>query len=254
MNAIQIANELFESNKFQTHKQLEAKLDAIKAELKIRVDENDEMRKEFILQDVVCKYTREKVYDVDNAGLNDFLHQYGLLIHSAKLSTKDKEVLSKIEEFKEEKTSHLRIYAKVEKEEYDFSKYEIFQLVDEFNKANAQFKKLSRQIKEAKEKMMECEDLKKERKQTFKFGSFGLVYNKDSYDIQGIYNKFGVDFIIENTTPSMEKVNQFIEEGFITKKELNQFRKMRDIILKFIVISLSDEKMIFNIMNNKRIA
>ena len=98
MNAIEIANELFETNHYQNMKKAELEKKAIEQELKSRMgDSRREINK---THNIVMKFENNNTYQVDSVGLNDFLDSYGILSETVKFSVKtlNESVLEKIEE------------------------------------------------------------------------------------------------------------------------------------------------------------
>lgn len=243
-----IAEQIFPV--IQKSKQLEHKIKVIKEQMKNLMGEEDK-RIEFQAQDVVVKYMTNRKYETNISELQDLLIAYGLLVPTANVSTDHKQTLAQIEEFKNKDTYHIRINVKVELEEHDFTKMNMEQLANEWFEASEEMKKCDSIITGAKKQMMRCEALIKNMKVAFEYGSITLVKNKVSYDIEKIYEKFGMDFVKKYTTPSFEKISKFVNQGFIEEKEVNQFKKVVDVSLKFVMMKLSDEEIVYGIMNEK---
>ncbi|MDF2534233.1 MAG: hypothetical protein K0R18_390 [Bacillales bacterium] len=247
MDAVEIIDNLFSTNQYQTYKLLEDKLIQLRNEFKSRMLE-DEVRRVFHSQGIVAKYIRNRVFQVNQIGLNQFLNDYGLLVNTAKFETNEK-----LDKFKNEQTYHLRINAKLPSYEYDFSNLDESELTKEWNKAHDEYKALDYIVSKAKKKIAKCSKLKKEMKLKFSNGSLSLAKNRVSYNIQAIAEEFGIDYIIQNAKTSSEKIDLYIEQGFIIEKDLDQFRTLMDINLKFTVMKLSDEQVIYDILKRKQI-
>lgn len=247
MDAAQIMDIITDNNQYQTYKILEDKLGAIREEFKTRMI-GDEMRRMFASQDVVCKYIRNGVYNVDQIALNQFLNDYGLLAKAARFETKDESLSN----FKNEQTYYLRINMKVVNENtYDFKGFSDIELAQEWKNTHDEYKTLERIVEEARQKMTKCEKLKKEGKLVFSNGSLSLCKNKITYNVQAIIEEKGMDFVIQNAKTSGAIVDYYMEQGFFSQKEVDQFYTLVDMKLKFTVMTLSDEQAIRNMLTNK---
>lgn len=250
MKSQMIMEEIFPT--YVTYKNLEAKLKALKEQMQLLMSE-DEKRREFPLCDVVAKYTRNNKYEIDKEGIRELLNSYGLLVRTSIIDTKDDEVLLSVERFKEEQTYHIRINAKVNIEKFDFSNFTIEEVAKEWVETSDKFKDAEKTIKFAKKQMMECEELLKNKKIAFDGGSITLCKNKTTYKMEEIFNEFGLEFFMKHTSVAMSKVDEFIENGMIEYKEVNKFKKLIDVGLKFVMIKMSDEELVYNVLNDKNL-
>lgn len=243
--SVLIIEEVFE--RYQNYKKLDNKLEQLRMELKNRMI-GDEMRRVFHSQGVVAKYIRNRVFEVDQIKLNNLLNDYGLLTKVARF-----EKMDGISEFENKTTHHLRINSKIEKEEFDFSNLGEMELIKVWKETHEQLKKIEQIINGARKQMELCSELNEKKKLTFSNGSISLVKNKITYNVDAIAENLGIDFIIKNAKTSSEKINEYIESGFITEAEIDSCRKLIDVNLKFVVMNLSDEELIFNILRSKQI-
>ena len=250
MNAKLIAEQILPT--LITYKNAESKMKSIKEIVKSLMGE-DEKRREYHSQDVVAKFVKYNKYQVDKEGLQDLLNSYGLLVHCSTIDTEDKEALLKIEEFKEDQTYYVRINTKFKAAEFDFSNLTETELINEWVKANEEYQKADKIIKIAKAKMMNCEELLNSKKVLFDGGSLTLCKNKVTYNVEEIFNKFGVEFFTKHTSIVLGKVDEFIEKGIIEYKEISNFKKIIDVNLKFVMIKLSQENEIINLLKEKNL-
>jgi 3-polyprenyl-4-hydroxybenzoate decarboxylase and related decarboxylases len=249
-----IANQLFEQNIFQQHKYLEKKLDIIKDEIKRRLDEETK-RLEYKELDVVVKFVAVKKYDFDILNLQELLYNHGLLIDCSQVITKAQDVLSKIKEFELEQTYHVRINLKHKVEiNQDFSKLNDLELITLWKEDNSKYKELDRKIKQTKDVIMKELISKNVTKVVFNYGTINLCKNKTSYDMKSILDNFGFEFFNNYCGIKNEKLDEYISLGFLNKKEVEKFKKLSDITLRFVVMKISDENNLHEFLKNKYVS
>ncbi|MNJ89954.1 hypothetical protein D3C87_75410 [compost metagenome] len=242
--SVLIIEEIFD--RYVTYKQLENKLENIRDAFKEKMME-DEVRRIFPLQGIVAKYTKNRIYEVNQIGINELLNDHGLLINTARF---DKD--ERLSGFENEQTYHLRINTKIAKEEYDFSNLSEMELTKIWVETHSQLKALEPIINGAKKQIALCKELVKTKKLSFSEGTISLAKNKVSYNVQAIANTLGIDFVIENAKVSSEKLTEYVDSGFISSKEISKFKKLVNVTLKFVVMTLDDENLILNILKEKR--
>ncbi|WP_090799670.1 hypothetical protein [Paenibacillus sp. GP183] len=98
----------------------------------------------------------------------------------------------------------------------------------------------------AKEEMMRSRLLKKERKLSCNFGSVSLLEGKPSYDVESIYRELGDQFLVKYGKVDMLQLDEYMAMGFLKKKELDQFRKIVDVRLKFVLIEQEAEAKLYD--------
>ena len=96
--------------------------------------------------------------------------------------------------------------------------------------------------------MLQCNELDKTKKVAFEYGSISKIKKQDTYNIKGIYEEFGSEFIINNCKASITELEPFIEQGYLSKSDINQYRNLYTTGLKFIVMTLEDENNISNFL------
>lgn len=84
-----------------------------------------------------------------------------------------------------------------------------------------------------------------------KYGSLSLVANSAKYNIPAIYNYIGEWLLIEYGKPNSELLERFILNGTISKKDIDQFKTLKDIRLDFTVMTLEDEKKMLDMLDDK---
>ena len=246
MKAFEIANELFEKGHYQNFKKYEEEKKVIEAQAKILM--NGEKRICFEQYNVVMKNVADNRYITNNKELNEFLDSLGILVPVAKIDTKEQHILNQIKHHKNPEEYYIRINTKIEKEKYDFSDYNLEQLAQRWNEVNKLYKEYKGIIEEAKLQMLQCNELDKTKKVAFEYGSISKIKKQDTYNIKGIYEEFGSEFIINNCKASITELEPFIEQGYLSKSDINQYRNLYTTGLKFIVMTLEDENNISNFL------
>ncbi|MCM3164514.1 hypothetical protein [Metabacillus litoralis] len=74
------------------------------------------------------------------------------------------------------------------------------------------------------------------------YGTIKLREKDVVYDVESIFKEFGSHFLLEYGQISMEKVEEYIIKGFLSNKEIEKFRKLVDIPLKFFVMDIETER------------
>lgn len=252
MNAQQIANQLFETNQYQTMKNLELEKKAIEKILKDNMGEDK--RKVHHSTGTVMKFIANNSYDNDNIKINETLQSYGILIHTTKFGNKTKpEVLELIQNYKNENEYYVKINAKFPKEEFNFESHTTKELITRWNEVQKELKLLKSIYNDLREQMNECSELQVTNKLKFDFGSISRVKKETSYNMEAIYNEFGPEFIIENATPVYGEIDKYIEEGYLTISEIEKHKKITNVSLKYVVTTLKEEEKLFNMLNQKTI-
>lgn len=252
-----IMENLFMENQYQDQKQDEHKLKLIRKELMTRHPE-EQKRWEFKDYGVIAKFQYSNVYETDVLGLNEFLYDLGLLESVARFDITEKkepEIFNKLSPYRLDPTHFVKFNPKkglVNKEEEDFSHFNNEQLIFIWSKTKSNFDYAEIAVENAKEEMMECEVLKKNKKIVCEFGSASLIANKPSYDMDNLSRELGGDFIIQNAKVNMDILEKYITRGVITKNEILSFRKVIDIKEKYVVTFANTESIQSEMLYNRK--
>lgn len=252
MNAIEIANELFETNHYQNMKKAELEKKAIEAVLKDRM--GDSRREISKTHKVVMKFENNNTYLTDTEGLNDFLDSYGILTETVKFSPKneDQSILDKIQGFKMDQEYYTKINVRLPKEEYDLIGKTTSELLVRWLEVTNQFNKLRDAYDLKREEMNNCKELAKTNKLKFEFGSISRIKKDIEYDVKAIQEAYGSEFVIKNAQPIMSRIEKYIVKGYFTIKEISEYKTLIKMGLKFTVTTLEKESELFNVLNSKR--
>ncbi|AQS55694.1 hypothetical protein [Novibacillus thermophilus] len=251
LNAVSLLEEFVESGDYREWKQAEHELSIVRNEFK-RFLKEDEMRRDFSQMGInlVAKYRRIPVYEVDHEGLNRYLHEnYGLLIPVSTLDTgirKDNpELWEALGDYQLPNEWYVRFTpnkaGRAEKEDVDYS-LNLRELSNAFYDLSERVESYKKTYEDIREKLMKDKELQLSRKVQTKFGSVSMQAKRPEFDMKRILQEYGEDFLIHHARVRMKELDHFIERGYIRKHETDQFRKVTDIRLAFIVQKLDAEQ------------
>lgn len=238
--------ELFLQGVYQDRKKRETVLDGIKDELKNRFKDDEVKRREF--GKVIVKWQTVKVYETDRLALNEYLNDLGILVLVANINAKrlSPSDLQRIEECRLPAKKYIRFTpnanGKVECQLPDFQDWDETDLTSYWLENKRVFTALEKQVEATKKEMLKCPLLRQEGKIKTAYGTVSLLENKPDYDVSAIRFQEGNDFLIQHSDVDMQELDRYVERGFVSRKEIEQFRKVVDIQLRFIVIERSVEK------------
>lgn len=249
-----LMEQLFENGTYQEWKKTDNHLEAIKEEMKNRIPEEMD-RKHFVEEGVIVRHLKTATYNTDVKELNEYLYNLGILTKVTRF-----EDIDKIKNFRNPIERYIKFNigkkGKVEKVSYNFEELTDNQLaslwVKEKNKAN----ELKEIIDEVKNQMLQDEILlnleEGKRKLECSYGSVSLLDKKRSHDGDAILQEFGSKFVIENSKPNMEDLQGFVIDGYITNKEIDQFRTLVSMGSKFIITTVEDYQKQGEVLDFKR--
>lgn len=263
--------QFIEEGKYPLLKQTEGKVDIITSSIRKELEQSETKRHEFTKYNLVGRFTAKKIYEVDTVSLNEYLYDLGLLLQVAEIDHKkiktNELYLDMIEPFKLEKSFYL-------KPNFNKAGKSLFQLPGAFerevnenwkmdDKASSlailkpMLKGLKQEFEALKRKMLSTEEIQKlmlkKTKESIphQYGSLSLLAHPAKYDISAIYDYIGEWILIDYGTPNAERLEYFILNGTISKKEIDQFKMIKDIRLDFSVMSLEDERKILEMLDRK---
>lgn len=251
MKAMEIANNLFETNTYQDMKAAENEEKAIKEELKSRM--GDERR--IVKSGIVMKFIKQNTYMTDNQKLNSFLNDFGIIHETVKISPKnlDEITLSQITPFKNPSEHYVKLNVRLKKEIFDLKKVSTSDLIKRWVMVNKSFKILSDEYKQKREEMNNCSTLVSlDKPLPFKHGSISRVKLEQTYDIEAIQAVYGNEFLINHGTPVMDKIEKYINKGYFTPSEVDKFKTLISGGTKFLVMTIKAENDLMNFLGQTK--
>jgi hypothetical protein len=269
--AAELMERFIEDGKYPEMKQTEGKIKQLTSTVKGKLEKSETKRHVFESFNMVGRFTAKKVYETDYIGLNEYLYDVGLLLQVAEIDNKaiqtNELYFDMIQDFKLKNTYYVKPnFNKLGKElnkvpsSFEINdQWGINDMVKELAILKPRVKELAKEYDKLKWRLMklpEIEQLLKMPKKMrepipHKFGSLSLVANQAKYDIPAIYDYIGEWMLIEYGKPNSELLESFILNGTISKKEIDQFRTMKDIKLDFSIMTLEDEQKILTMLDNK---
>jgi hypothetical protein len=250
-------------------KRTEAKIDILTTSIKQRLQSSEVKRHEFSKYNLVGRFIAKKVYETEIIGLNEYLKDLGLLLHVVEIDNnkmKTNELyLDMITPFVLDKSYFIKPnFNKAGKLMNQLTDYEVTEewkiqdMAKELSILKPLEKSLINDYEKLKWQLLNSEEMKKLMLQEqrspipHRFGSISLMENPPKYDISKIYQYFGEGLLIDFGVPNGRLLDQFILNGTITKKEIDQFKTVKDIRLDFSVMTLEDEEKLLNLLDNKK--
>lgn len=267
--AAELMEQFFNEGKYPELKQAEGKIKKLTTSVKEKLQESESKRHVFKQFGMVGRFTAKKIYETDYIKLNEYLYDIGLLLQVAEIDNKQIQsnelYLDMISDFKLEDTFYIKpSFNKLGKElnkgpSFEINQWEIEDMVSELAILKPKVKDLTYAYENLKQKIMRLPEITKlstlpkhlRESIPFQFGSLSLVANQTKYDISAIYDYIGEWMLIEYGKPNSELLERFILNGTIAKKEIEQFRTCVNIRLDFSVMTLEDEKKMFEMLDTK---
>ncbi|PGS49893.1 hypothetical protein [Bacillus sp. AFS041924] len=265
INAEHIAIQLLEQGIYQEYKKAEKNLKLIKEEFRNRLHSYEGNRIEFLKHNLVAKFTRRKKYHyTDQFALNDYLHNIGILPAVVKISHKcikdNPDLVKRLEPFQQQDKFYVRPTLKPEgridiiaPSVTPLENLDIDSLAVLFNRFYEIHKKMQYLYDMAKQRMLNCPILQKEKKINFKYGSLSLIKCQPEYDSYKIFNDFGAEFLINYGQVSLEKLQEYMLKGILSQRVIDRYRVVIDILLSFHLLPLDVEQQMLERFHNKRI-
>lgn len=260
-NAGEMMEQLVRSKFYRRKEQEKAYLKAVKSTLQKRLMDREDKRFMYKKYDMVAKFVNKNIYEVDHQSLNEYLLDLGLL-PCLKMDYQKLKALDKLEGFEpyimqQDYKFHIA-FNKAGKQMNAFPKdYDLKDtfaaLGNEYHKTAPIVKSYNEQYEMQKRRMSECKVLKKEKKISHEFGSVSLVKKEPIYDLALIYKELSPEYIIEFGKSDGTMIQKYIASGHIHPKDLDPFRKIVDIRMDFVVMSLEAEEKMMKMLSKKRL-
>lgn len=257
-DARKMMEQFFESGNYKMMKLAEKRKNEVRESLEKKLYDLDGNRHVFEKQGVVARFIRKKVYEVDQKGLNEYLYHIGLLPLVVEIDTKKAKEYPVLDQFLLPSEKELGVSVN-KLGRYEIEPLSIGEDVDSEMLVNqyVYYHRIHEDTVEVyeklKKKIMDCPILWEQQKIQHKYGS---VYLKNSsrkkYDIFGIMDELGSEFLIEVGKPNQSKLETFIQSGSLSYSDINQFRKVIDYRIEFRIMSLEKEEKMLSFLHEKR--
>jgi hypothetical protein len=250
VGASKLMEDVFDSGLYRNMKTAENKLDTIKGTIRKQFESGESKRYD-LPHNLVAKFVPTPVYETDEAGLKEFLDDLGILAKTVTLKAKafkDEPVtLELLKPFRKPMEYFAQFYLNsngkqhIDKEEYDFN-VSLEHLTINFKEQKSCFEIYQSRYKDIMKKIGDCPFLRYSRTVKSNYGTCKLREKDIKFYTDSIDQQFGNEFLIEHGQISMKLVDSFIEKGYFSPKEIQSYRKIIDINLRFVVMDQAREQ------------
>lgn len=263
LNAGDIMESLLTNRFYQRMKMAETHTTSIKSEIRKNLESSEQKRHEYKEHNLVAKFVSKKVFDTDYLGLNEFLDDRGLLVPVVKFNhkeiKKDPLLLDVFAPYQISGNYKLHIAFNKEGKKIkefptkEFDGLAMNDLFHSFSTWDSEHKRLVSEYESVKLEMLACPLFEQEKKISHKYGSLSKVALDPSYNIEQIYQELGSDFLIRYGKPEAEKLTELVYKGYLSQKDIDQFKQLKDIRLDFMIMSLDTEERMLSMLNHKKV-
>ncbi|PWW32924.1 MULTISPECIES: hypothetical protein [Paenibacillus] len=202
-------------------------------------------------QGVVGYFTRVHLYEEDKAALFDFFHNSGLLpyvvnVQWAKLLPDEQ---LKLEELVAKREGYVRFWPKKTKflfakeSNYDLAKplqADILDLVSEWRVLKWKYERVEKQWTTLRREALR-EWGERERKIQLPSGSLSVVRLKPQIQAGTLLKHLDRSALLRAGTVNYDKVIEFAAKGYFNKVDVDKYRKIKDISIRYILMELQNE-------------
>ncbi|OUM93620.1 hypothetical protein [Parageobacillus thermoglucosidasius] len=269
--AAKLMEDFIECGKYPHLKKSEKKIKILTDAMKERLMASKHKRHEFKKYGLVGRFVAKKIYDTDVVGLNEYLFDIGLLLRVVEID--EKKLLQEnfllydmIQDFRLPETFYVkpsfnkdgRALGEVRNFEVD-SRWGMEDMARGLALLKPQVKRLTHEYERIKKiianspEVKRMERLPKDKRKSIKhkYGSLSIVANTPRYDVAAIFDRFGEDLLIEYGSPNGKKLEAFVLNGTISRKDIEMFKTVKDIRLDFAVMTIEDEKKMLEFLHEK---
>jgi hypothetical protein len=249
IGASQLMEEVFESGLYREMKTADNKLESIKKTIRKQFEDGESKRYE-LPNELVAKFVPFPKYETDEKGLKEFLDDFGLLTKATSLKAnsfkEEPDLLETLKPFQKPVEHFAQFYlnsngkAHIDKEEYLFDE-DLNLLAMNFLEQKSCFESSNQRYKRIMKEIEACPFLQQAKSLKTNYGTCKLRDKGIEFHTHSVYDEFGSDFLIEYGQVSMNSLEQFISKGYFSSKDIQQFRKMIDINLRFVVMEKESE-------------
>lgn len=267
--AAKLMEDFITAGYYSQMKQTEEKVKLLSKQMETRLKNSDSKRHEFVEYGMVGRFVAKKIYDTDRLALNEYLYDIGLLLHVIEMDHKELKqnvlVEELLEPFKLEPSFYIKpnfnkLGKSMNKLPSTFVVDDSWGLDDMASRLSVfkpRLKEMKGMYEQVKKEILYTKEMRKlqkskERKPIpHQFGSLSLLQNPEKYDIGKIYEAFGEGILLDYGSPNAELLNQCITNGILCKKDIEQFKVIKDIRLDFMVMTLEDERRMLEMLDRQ---
>ncbi|WP_028393918.1 hypothetical protein [Bacillus cihuensis] len=253
------------SSEYNLLKQNTSFLKQAKKHLREQFSHYEGKRHEFKDINMLAKFVPVKVYETDHKGLIQELLCYVRpdvifpLIQLSGIKEEDKDLPFNSLKYTFPKTYYVKpFFNKIGKiynqtTDYLFGGQTTEQLLEEIKDSSSTLKSLEEKYDNLKNYAITCSAFNEKNKILTSFGSLSKIENKTLWDIEKLYNEGFEDTILQYGKISVSKLDDLILSGAVPNKVIQDYRKVVDIRLDFMVMQLDTEERILGIQQRKKI-
>lgn len=247
MNAAKMMEQFVEDRSYFHLKRMENYRQHFRSLLKQEFKHYEQTRIENELYGYVAKWRKMPVYETDHEGLNHFLHDHGLFLPLASIPLKGLSPDVK----RDLATFELRDYAlkvtpnkqgRVIVDQIPDRDFSVEEMWSYYIRSDREFQNLSAAYEELKVNIIQCPELKKKKKIKHDFGSVSLYEKVVGYNLHSILEWYGEEFLMEYARVDRSQLDIYMAKGLIQPKDIEPFRKVKDIDLQFLIMTSEAEK------------
>lgn len=200
---------------------------------------------------VVGVFTKVNIYEDDKNGLYDYLNSFGLLphvvnIHWDKLSAEEQETL---ESLTIQSGNYLRYWPNKSQtvsfneqasEKTILNKQEITEILNEWRIIKWKHDQIDQRWNFLKKETLR-EWGSRDRKIKFSFGTLSVIKLQPQIPTSTIWGKLDICSIIRAGSFNYEKVIEFAAKGYFNKSDIDKYRKIKDVSLRYVLMEMFQE-------------
>lgn len=253
--------EYIESGSYKLMKELSLERDAINQNIYDHLIEHEAKRHE-ISCNLVAKFITRNVFQYDYAGLNEYLHDHGLLQRLVKLSSRhlknQEDLLDLFAPYRLKPEFYTKpSFNKAGREMVNIEKPPELHLSlgDAAKKKRANMLALRTaklEYENVKTRIAQSKELLNGQKVKHKYGSLSRVQKPLSYDVRKITEGQVIDKLIQYGKPDIARLESYMIRGFISKSKVESFRELTDIKLELVILDINEEAALMNIYYQKK--
>lgn len=256
-----LMEEYIESGSYKHMKELYSERDVIQQNIYDHLI-NHESRRHEIGCNLVAKFILRNVFQYDYVGLNELLYDHGLLHHLIKLSSNTLKNHQNLLDLLEPYQLKPEFYIKPALNKVGRNKIKVKEPLDlklgledaaKKKKENMISLKIARkEYNNVKIQITNSWNFKEMKKVEHKYGSLSQIQKPIFYDVNQINDRYAIQALIDYGKPNMEKLDYYMMKGFISKSEVEKYRKLMDIKVEFVVLDLDEEASMLTNLNHRK--
>jgi hypothetical protein len=266
MSIVPIKNYV-SSGMYKDFKRYEERVSLAKDGIRQNQEELNHKRMEWTSAGVVGKYVAVNVYEYDRVGLNEYLMDVGVLPVVASINAENltEDQLVELVQLKLPSEHYVRYTpnksGRVDLTEVqeEFKHRDQFSLLDQvfmWKKVKTHFDLMELKWEKARKQALKSPLLLRNKKLSYDYGSFSLIEKSPEYQPKDVLHLFGQDVLIASSKVDMTELDEYVAMGFLKKAEIESFRKIINVNLRYVLIESSKENQIFSYFhrNNQKLS